>query len=46
MDWIPGALFQIFVCLPAGLFYAAVGIYLWTRHEDKKHDKRHKDDGK
>lgn len=43
---IAEVLFNIFVCVPAGLFYAAILIYICSRSKEKKHKKMYEDDGK
>lgn len=43
---IASALFQIFVCVPAALFYVAILAYIWSRNKEKKHKKMYEDDGK
>lgn len=40
------AIMNLFVYLPAALFYILIGVYFWARRGDKKNRERHEDDGK
>lgn len=46
MMWLDNIIMNIFVYLPAVLFWIIVILCVWAHNREKKHKKRHEDDGK